>query len=228
MNESSLAGLTIELLSNIVKTNSLPPENLRIFQDDVLPADKLISDFYKQRRYLGSHDRRWITQKFYGVIRNFIFIRELSKLCPSERDVLGMFLIHEIKFAGMNPEELKSDYSQLLDAYRLSGIEIDLANFVARVNDAATKLESDPANNSVVNSFPEFFCELLPPSVKGNCVSIMKALNREARVCIRIDTTKISRENVMGYFRNHRHRGDAVRVFSVRSSSIEKNGSEYR
>lgn len=176
---------------------------MRIFQDDVLPADKLISDFYKQRRYLGSHDRRWITQKFYGVIRNFIFIRELSKLCPSERDVLGMFLIHEIKFAGMNPEELKSDYSQLLDAYRLSGIEIDLANFVARVNDAATKLESDPANNSVVNSFPEFFCELLPPSVKGNCVSIMKALNREARVCIRIDTTKISRENVMGYFRNH-------------------------
>jgi 16S rRNA (cytosine967-C5)-methyltransferase len=196
MNTSSLAGHAIELLDKIVKTN-LSRER------DILPADKIIADFYKQRRYLGSHDRRWITEKVYSIIRNFIFISELSKLCLTNRDASGTFLIHEIRFTGMNVEELRSDYSQLLDTYKLSGREIDLDNLVACVNDATTKLANDPANHFLVNSFPDFFCELLPPSVRGDCVSIMTTLNRKARVCIRVDTAQISRERAMDDFRDH-------------------------
>ncbi|MFZ1082748.1 MAG: RsmB/NOP family class I SAM-dependent RNA methyltransferase [Candidatus Kryptoniota bacterium] len=196
MNSSSLAGHAIELLNKIVGTNLDRERNS-------LPADKIIADFYKQRRYFGSHDRRWVTEKVYSIIRNFIFIKELSKLCLSNRDALGTFLIHEIKFAGMKEDKLRSDYSQLLETYRLSGREIDLENLVARVNDAAIKLASDPANYSLVNSFPDFFCELLPPNIKRNCISIMTALNRKARVCVRVDTTKISRERAMAYFGDH-------------------------
>jgi 16S rRNA (cytosine967-C5)-methyltransferase len=185
MTPSSLAGHVVELLDEIVKTG--------------FPADKIISDFYKQRRYLGSHDRRWVTNKTYGIIRNFILLREIGKGFASESRAVETFLIYEILFAGMKAEEIQNVYSQLLASYRLAGSEVDLeklSNLAAKKFDT---LKSD-RNEFLLNSFPEFFLDLLPSSIKADSVPIMKALNVEGRVCIRVDTAKISRDEVIGSF----------------------------
>ena len=171
-----------------------------------LSADKIIAEFYRRKRYLGSHDRRWITEKVYGIIRNFILLKELRRGCPglSEgSDAMVMFLIHEVRIAGKNAAEVTSDYSQLLDSFRLSGAVLDLEIFASGINEAASKLADDPDSIFVMNSFPNFFCELLPWKVKKDCVPIMTALNREAKVSIRVDTSKISRESTMEYFHGH-------------------------
>lgn len=189
MTPSSLAGHVVELLDKIVKTD--------------LPADKVISDFYKQRRYLGSHDRRWITDKIYGIIRNFILLREIGKEFVYDSNALKTFLIYEILFAGMKAEETRNSYSQFLESYKMSGNEVDLEKLS---NLSTQKLEMLKSENNefVLNSFPQFFSELLPSSARGECIPIMKALNQEAHVGIRVDTTKISRDEAMELLQKER------------------------
>lgn len=186
MTPSSLAGHAVELLDKIVKADP--------------PADKVISDFYRSRKYLGSHDRRWITEKAYGIIRNFLLLRKIGAACSSDTKALDIFLLHEILIAGMKPEETRGTYSDLLETYRLAGHEIDLENLsICSVNKLTALKTSN--NEFILNSFPDFFCDLLPSNMRNECVTIMKALNREAHVCVRVDTMKISRDTVVDSFR---------------------------
>ncbi|MCL4512271.1 MAG: RsmB/NOP family class I SAM-dependent RNA methyltransferase [Bacteroidetes bacterium] len=188
MNTSSLAGHAIELLDKIAKSN--------------LPADKVVFDFYRERRYLGSHDRRWITEKVYSVVRNFILLKELAKSCASNPRLLEVFLIHEIHFAEMRPEQIENDYSKLLETYRLTGNGVDLEKLSACASEKLKEIESASQNPFLLNSFPDFFGELLPESVRKDVIPIMIALNHEARVCIRVDTARISRDEVVEFFKS--------------------------
>ena len=182
MTPSSLAGHVVELLDRIVKTD--------------LPADKTISDFYRQRKYLGSHDRRWITDKIYGIIRNFLLLKEIGRELNPDSRALRTFLIYEILFAGMKVEEIRNVYSQLLESYRMAGTDVDLEELSNRSTHKLEMLKNDE-DEFVLNSFPDFFSDLLPSNVRSEYVPMMRALNHEARVCIRVDAGKISRDEAM-------------------------------
>ncbi len=186
MNTSSLAGHVVELLGKVMTLN--------------LPADRIVSEFCRERRYIGSHDRRWLTEKIYGIIRNLILLRELLKRCPINPEPLGIFVMHEILMTEMKPDEIEAAYSRLLEAYRLSGINLDLDDLARCAHETFAELKSNSQNVCILNSFPDFFCELLPSNIRKDVVSIMEALNREARVCIRVDTKKVSREEVVESF----------------------------
>ncbi len=56
MKPSSLIGHVVELLESL--------------SDTTLPPDAVIQRFFRERRYLGARDRRFITETFYGVLRN--------------------------------------------------------------------------------------------------------------------------------------------------------------
>lgn len=43
---------------------------LGIIQNSRLPADSLIDSFFRARKYLGSHDRRFIAETLYGTLRH--------------------------------------------------------------------------------------------------------------------------------------------------------------
>jgi 16S rRNA (cytosine967-C5)-methyltransferase len=186
MNPSSLAGHAVELVDKVARTNS--------------PADRIVSDFCRQKKYLGSHDRRWITDKVYGIIRNFILLTEVGKSCGPGPKALNEFLLYEILIDGMSVEEIRAAYSQLLDSYKLAGTEIDLDSLSACSHRRMADL-NEAHDVLILNSFPDFFCEALPSSVKDECTAIMTALNQGARVCIRVDTMKISRDVVVDSFR---------------------------
>lgn len=186
MNTSSLAGHAVELLDKIVKSN--------------LPADRVVSEFCRQRRYFGSHDRRWITEKVYSIIRNLILLRELSKKCALNSEAFNVFLIHELLMVGMKPDEIENVYPNLLDAYKLSGIKFDLRELDRCTREVFAEMTTDSRNAFLINSFPDFFGELLPATVQKDSAPIMAALNHEARVCIRVDTNKTSREKIVRLF----------------------------
>ncbi len=183
MSPSSLAGHVIELIDEIVKSS--------------VPADRVIAEFYRERRYLGSHDRRWINEKVYHIIRNLILLRELVDECAPRKASLYTFLIHEIQLVGMQPDEMEGGYSKLLETYRIAGSEIDLV----ALRDCAEKKLGQIAETDegmfILNSFPPLFGELLPESVESDALPIMIALNHEAKVCIRVDTNKQSRRDVV-------------------------------
>lgn len=186
MNLSSLAGHTIELIERVVRSN--------------LPADRVIQDFYRERRYLGSHDRRWITERLYAVIRNFRLLREISGECVGHPLPVHIFLAHEIAVAEMGREELEESYETLFETYRMAGEKLDLDVLSGCIRTTYAKMKETRETDPLFYSFPDFFPQLLPEDVRDENVPLMAALNREARVCIRVDVNRISREEVIRAF----------------------------
>lgn len=198
MNPSSLAGHTIELLDRVVRSS--------------LPSDRVVQDFYRERRYLGSHDRRWVTDKIYSIIRNFILLRELASKCTERSLPLHVFLAHEIVIAGMQADELERAFPGLFESYRMSGENLHLEILTSCFKSRFNEIEENSRDTPLFHSFPDFFPELLPENVRGETVPIMAALNREARVCIRVDTSRMPRD-------------EALRIF--RENGIEAEPTEY-
>lgn len=186
MNPSSLAGHTVELLERVVGSQ--------------LPSDRVIQDFYRERRYLGSHDRRWITEKTYDVIRNFIFLRELSRRCTGKSGPFDVFLAYEIAFAGLSGKDLESSYPLLFESYRMSGEKLDLHTLSECIGAEMNELKKNSQDTPLYFSFPDFFPSLLPENVRGELTPLMAALNREARVCVRVDTNRITRDEAARAF----------------------------
>lgn len=189
MNLSSLAGHTVELLEKVVRSN--------------LPSDRVIQDFYRERRYLGSHDRRWITEKLYHIIRNFILLKELSGSCVDKPSPLHVFLAHEIAFAGLGEDEIEHSYSSLLESYRLTGEKFDLPVLSQCIRGRLRTIEETSHDSPLFYSFPEFFPNLLPEKLRNELVPLMAAFNEEADVCVRIDTNRISRDEAAHSFDQH-------------------------
>ncbi len=73
MKPSSLLGHVVELLGDL--------------NDSSLPADAVISSFFRDRRYLGSRDRRFIAETYYGVLRN-------RRLCDHLLETTGDVLVN--------------------------------------------------------------------------------------------------------------------------------------
>jgi len=49
-----------------------------LIKDWSKPADKVISEYFKKRKYLGSKDRTFILRFIYGVIRNKLLLEEIQ------------------------------------------------------------------------------------------------------------------------------------------------------
>lgn len=80
MKLASLAGHIVELAhqaeSGLVNHAEGNKKTVRAAQS-VEPADRIVAEFFRSRKYLGSHDRRFISQAVYGIIR---FRRRLNVL----------------------------------------------------------------------------------------------------------------------------------------------------
>lgn len=201
MNSSSLAGHTIELLEKVVRSR--------------LPSDRVIQDFYRERRYLGSHDRRWITEHLYAIVRNFILFREISRLCIEHPHPVHVFLVGEIVSSGMKSEELERAYRALWESYQMSGLKMDLASFCDCVCGRFGEIKQSAGVDPLLYSFPDFFVEMLPEKIRGESVQLMIALNTEARVCIRVDTNRMLRDEVIRAFAE-----EGVKVEPARFSPV--------
>lgn len=183
MNTSSLAGHAIELVDIIVKSNS--------------PADRIVADFYKERRYLGSHDRRWITEKVYSIIRNFILLKELSTSCAPHSGAFGVFIAHELQISDLKPDVIYQQFSNLISSYTLSGVEFDIDIFSRCIAERIDRIRNLKESEFTLRSFPEFFGKLLPDRIIHESLELMDSLNTEARFSIRVNTSRITRDKVI-------------------------------
>ncbi len=65
MRRSSLIGHAVEALG--------------LFLESRRPADSILREFYNKRRYLGSKDRRFISETVFGTLRNFAMLHVLAE-----------------------------------------------------------------------------------------------------------------------------------------------------
>ncbi len=151
MRRSSLFGHTAELLDQIISTRR--------------PADFLTREFYRKRHYLGSRDRRFISDLLYGVLRHygrmaFLLRTTLRRVRPGVETArlpsIGLCAAYALRALGEPPRTLLPDIEGL---WRTTTTDVDPAVFLRALAETEIPPEilSDPVGRiALEHSFPEF------------------------------------------------------------------------
>ncbi|MGB2959788.1 MAG: RsmB/NOP family class I SAM-dependent RNA methyltransferase [Bacteroidota bacterium] len=188
MKRSSLYGHIIELLD--------------IIRSSRLPADNLVREFFRSRRYLGAADRRYISEQTYGILRRYRWLEAIvadalartgSQIDHEGCSSLLFCAAHAVRSLGREPDEVRTDLKEL-GPQATPGL--DLESFAGSLKDALpySPAEESPSQTIPVEySFPDFIVqEWLERFGVDETRSLCAALNRPAQTTIRVNTLKCS------------------------------------
>lgn len=171
MKLDSLIGHVVELYSEIMKIGK--------------PADRMIDLFFRERKYLGSHDRRFIAETTYGMLRHkrrneWITSQwdggnSVRSQCIASVILDNQFTLKELSHAVNIPELNLSELQRLIQNDPVSGKgSIDVA---------------------LTYSFQDWMIDewmkIMPEAEVG---ILCATLNTQAPMTIRVNTIKTTRE----------------------------------
>ncbi|MCS6989713.1 MAG: RsmB/NOP family class I SAM-dependent RNA methyltransferase [Chloroherpetonaceae bacterium] len=158
---------------------------------DRRPADATLSDYFRARKYLGSNDRRFISQAVYDALRQDLaieaFIHErLSSLSASGE--LSHALTMFFSLARKNGDDILAPTSEL------TSVSIEtLARWRARFL-AERENETDLARK---HSFPEWATRKLREQFdEAELERLLASLNQEAPLALRANALRVSRDEL--------------------------------
>ncbi|NVK18953.1 MAG: RsmB/NOP family class I SAM-dependent RNA methyltransferase [Methylocystaceae bacterium] len=141
------------------------------------PADAVIGDYFKARRYAGSKDRRSINETVYGILRKrakLSWLADRFEISKSPRILVLMDCI----FKEMDIDQLFTG-----DQYApapLKGKELEILPLLA-------ECDFSDAPDDVRLEYPAFLDHDLKDSLGDNFENILIALNEEAPLDLRIN-----------------------------------------
>lgn len=100
MEIASLLGHSAQLLHITKKSN--------------LPSDQLASEYFRQRKYIGSHDRRFISSILFFTLRSLLFVEEIAHSSLKK--------IIQDSYSKINAEIQFIDLFSIISAYILKSI----------------------------------------------------------------------------------------------------------
>lgn len=186
MIASSLIGHVIQLLEHI--------------DAGTQPPDKITSEFFRAKKYLGARDRRFISEIVYGMIRHRKFIRTLISEYARIHTTAGTLEGPHIRYL--------SQYAAYIYAVEKNGIvpehlwkthfpNIDLDHFTSWLKENATLTflpEDDITRLSVRYSFPEWFVRNIQDEWNTQTEQLLGALNTPAPIVLRVNSLKTTRD----------------------------------
>jgi 16S rRNA (cytosine967-C5)-methyltransferase len=176
-------------------------EALTIIRDGHRPADVLLADFFRERRYLGARDRRSISEMVYGTLRNarlleFIVRRALDDafvlegLLPSGMSSL-LVTAWWMHVAGMKGEDGIAAAGEHLSTMQAAGIPNAFAQVLEQTDISHDSFASPLSRIATMHSFPDSIIEewisLWGPDATE---ALAIALNQQAPLSIRVNTLK--------------------------------------
>lgn len=199
MKISSLVGHIVELAQLIEK--------------NIQPTDRIVSEFLRARKYLGSSDRRFISQATYGLVRFRkkieTLLEQFVKEHPFASDILSSgakFLAHYVAYAvaveEASPEQIVSSLGSRWNTF-FPNIDppngrVDLLQFTDWLvgNKSLDFLAGDDVQQLAGwYSFQEWMVrEWLEQFGTDETESMLNALNEEAGVILRVNTLKTTIE----------------------------------
>lgn len=181
MQYSSLLGHTRELLLQI--------------QAGGRPADAQIDSFFRSRRYLGSHDRRFIAETTYGTLRHLRFCETLCRealgagtdgLSTEERAAFTVLVYHVRK--GGNPVPSPADLKPLFTSDSAARV---VEGFLARLKEASLPSGEQPGSFATEYSFPDWLAgRILESFGPETAARLCDALNSQAPLNLRVNSLK--------------------------------------
>jgi 16S rRNA (cytosine967-C5)-methyltransferase len=185
MNPSSLTGHILELI--------------RIIEGSTHPSDNIVKDFFRSRKYLGSHDRRAIANAVFGLLRHRRFAETLLdqfvKNHPG-REILSDPILRALP--------LLVCYSELIDPgvkvpeafWKTHFPKIDHAQYIEwlKENSSLNFLENDNIQKlGVQYSFPDWMVRAWHDRIGDETENLLRALNTPAPTTLRVNVLRTDR-----------------------------------
>src|SRR5262245_46363186 len=170
MNPASRAGHITELLE--------------VLQSDPRPADRVIDHFFRDRRYLGSHDRREIAESVYGILRHRRFVQTLIATVHSEASFSPAWLFAAFKL------HIEKISAHALQSFSLPLSPAEIARLAALDSNVAARTLGERL------SYPDWLVvELQKQMGEMECERLLSSLNETPPLTLRLNTLKTTREN---------------------------------
>lgn len=157
------------------------------------PADVLIQRYFRDRRYMGSKDRREVARLVYGVIRDgggLEWRLEHANMPSKPRNMMLLFLA---AVEGLSRAEIEA----LCDGEGHSPKKLDIKEQMLIDGAENASLETDEMPDWARYNLPEFAAESFKAQYAGGFPNLMAKLKEEAPVDLRINPLKTSREDVV-------------------------------
>ena len=175
-------------------------EVLAQFQSSNRPADKTIEVFFRSRKYLGSHDRRFIAETAYGVLRHMRLCDFLVQTAMSGREIkvsteegltllIASYLIHIEHRTDIQPDSLSAKLKN-------EALKSDLPAILQSLNNGYAVNEASPFKRvALQHSFPDWMVErLVNQHGLEEAEKLCQSLNEQAPMAIRVNTLQATVE----------------------------------
>lgn len=154
--------------------------------DSGYPADRLMANYFRARRYIGSKDKAAISTYFYQVLRSRLSVEYLlsqTGLAISPTLMLAVMLHFEAQ-----------DLNQVFTGQQHQPRRLTLEE-TERLHSVSTNLLSDAPENVRMN-VPEWLHSSLQSALGDRYVDEMDAVNQRAQTDIRVNTLKGTRDDL--------------------------------
>ncbi|MBE7636980.1 RsmB/NOP family class I SAM-dependent RNA methyltransferase [Sneathiella sp. P13V-1] len=167
------------------------------------PAEIIVTAYFRNRRYAGSKDRRWISNLFYKSLRNMgqivDFIEKNNPVTTSEKRAVAALL----KLEDISVEDLKGIYLEGPHAITFDDGDLDAL--------AAGELPFDPELN-----FQSWISEKLKTQYQDHFPKVAAAYQEGAPTTFRVNRLKANREQVLAALKEE--------GFDARATEISPDG----
>lgn len=175
-------------------------EVLAQFQSSNRPADKTIEIFFRSRKYLGSHDRRFIAETAYGVLRHMRLCDFLVQAATNGMDVkvstddglmllVASYLIQVEHRTDILPESLDAKLKN-------EALKTELPAILEKFKNGQIASSDSPVKRiGLQQSFPDWMVErLVNQHGAEETEKLCKSLNEQAPMAIRVNTLQATVE----------------------------------
>ncbi|RPI05433.1 MAG: RsmB/NOP family class I SAM-dependent RNA methyltransferase [Ignavibacteriae bacterium] len=193
MHSSSLIGHTQELLGVILQSKK--------------PADVLMDTFFRAHKYLGSHDRKFVSEKTYGTLRHLrkcgllvsAVTEELHETVGEEDNILLMVAAY-VCVQEQRREITPEDISSKLKNSRLQEKMDHIFQFFSKP--VPGRSETTATRIGVEHSFPDWMVQkFIEQFGELEAEKICASLNEVAPITLRVNTLKATVEQCQAELR---------------------------
>ena len=190
MKESSLYGHVVELLGLIDRSRK--------------PADEIVAEFFRGRRYLGARDRRFIADAVYDIVRNAALVDRIVQTAVAsspasmpdiEARPFSRLLAYLLAIRALGKAEIEAAAGSLWTSY-VRGVPLqDSFDTLASTWSSFHWPESAAEQLALRYSIPrEVTVEWVDRLGSADAESLCKASNAAPPVAIRVNTLLCSRQ----------------------------------
>jgi len=184
MKLASLLGHTSELLQRVRSSDK--------------PADSIIDTFFRSRKYLGSHDRRFIAETTYGTLRHLRNCehRLLQSLDGRGDDMLpsdgfALLIVVYLLTIDRKTKVMPDDLSPNLKSQGLKARVASLLKIISAHGQSGDDARDEPMG--LKYSFPDWMvAKLVTQFGEGETDALCRSLNEQAPITLRVNEIKSS------------------------------------